>query len=124
MDKKPDHINVNKKSDSVYVNYGGMVAVERPITIRNVQRVYVAVCLPHGLMRERECTSSRRGGGPCDDGGGEEGKKSLSRQSHLLRPFKYARRECVSAERKTHFGKTHFGLCLMTTFQLPSSCSR
>jgi hypothetical protein len=31
---------------------------------------------------------------------------------------------CVSAERKTHFGKTHFGLCLMTTFQLPSSCSR
>jgi hypothetical protein len=31
---------------------------------------------------------------------------------------------CVSAERKTHFEKTHFGLCLMTTFQLPSSCSR
>jgi hypothetical protein len=30
----------------------------------------------------------------------------------------------VSAERKTHFGKTHFALCLMTTFQLPSSCSR
>jgi hypothetical protein len=36
---------VNKKSDSVYVNYGGMVAFERPITRRNVQRVYVAVCL-------------------------------------------------------------------------------
>lgn len=95
---------MNKKSDSVYVNYGGMVAVERPITLRNVQRVYVAVC----LLRERECTSSRRGGGPCDDGGGEAGKKSLSRQSHLLRPFKYARRELCFCRKKDSFREDAF----------------
>jgi hypothetical protein len=99
---------VNKKSDSVYVNYGGMVAVERPITLRNVQRVYVAICLPGLLLRERECTSSRRGGGPCDDGGGEEGKKRLSRRSHPLRPFKYARRELCLCRKKDSFREDAF----------------
>ncbi len=99
---------MNKKSDTVHVNYGGMVAVERPITLRNVQRVYVAVCLPDRLVRERECTSSGRGGGPCDDGGGEEGKTSSSRQSHLLRPFKYDRRELCFCRKKDSFREDAF----------------
>ncbi len=98
---------MNKKSDSVYVNYGRMVAVERPITLRNVQRVYVAVCLPD-QRGERECTSSRRGGGPCDDGGGEEGKTSSSRQSHLLRLFKYDRRELCFCRKKDSFREDAF----------------
>ncbi len=115
---------MNKKSDSVYVNYGGMVAVERPITLRNGQRVYVAVCLltascvsGNALLRAEEV-------GHAMTVAVKKERRACRVNPTFSGPLSTLVLNCVSAERKTHFGKTHFGLCLMTTFQLPSSCSR
>lgn len=117
---------MNKKSDSVYVNYGGMVAVERPISLRNVQRVYVAVCLPDGLA---SCVSGNAHLRAEEVGHAmtvavKKERRACRVNPTFSGPLSTLVLNCVSAERKTHFGKTHFRLCLVTTFQLPSSCSR